>query len=100
MKRPNTEPRPVRALLPWFYSEEGAHIEGAIIGTVDAGMGPSYVLEDEKGNRFRLPSHVDLDRKILAVLVQETTPWIEVKQHGFMEDERTRRYDVNHYPRN
>ena len=99
MKRPDTKPVPVSALIPWYYSEVGATIRGGVIGTIDTDMGRHYVLEDEDGNRYRLPLHVDLKRKIEAVLLSESMPWLEIKCDGFQEDGRSRLYAVNHYPR-
>jgi len=98
-QRPNTQPIEVHALIPWACGEVGAVIEGQIVGTVDTQMGCHFVIEDQSGERFRLPAHVDLDRKIQAVRVTESEPYIEAKFTGHEQDGKTRVYSVKHYPR-
>jgi hypothetical protein len=99
IQKPNTQPVEVHALTPWNCGTIGAIIEGQIIGTVETQMGFHYVLEVQSGERFRLPNHVDLDRKIQAVRMIESNPYLVVKFTGHEEDGKTRIYLVQHYPR-
>lgn len=98
-KKPNTQPVEVEALRVWYAEKAGEGIEGMIVGTVDTEIGCHYVLEDEKGSRFRLPTHVDLDRKIQAAKTKEPAPWLIIKYQGVGEDDKTKLYSVQHCPR-
>jgi len=99
MKRPQAEPVEVKALVPWFYGEKEDVLEGQIVGTIETDMGSHFVLEDEKEVRYRLPTHVDLNRKIEAVRMDEAEPWLRITKLGAEEDGKTIWYKVEHFPR-
>jgi len=100
MERPKTKPQTVDALSHWNPETPGQKIEGAIVGQVSIPeIGMAWVLEDQSGVQFRLPVHVDLDRKVIAARLNDPHPWLEIEYTGKGQDDRTRIYRVLHYPR-
>jgi len=74
-------------------------MKGQIVGKVTTDLGVHFVIEDQVGNRYRLPTHVDLERKIQAVQVDERDPWLEITYKGRDDEGRAKIYEVRHFPR-
>lgn len=100
MQKPKTEGRTVEAVKVWNPKAIiGELVGGAIVGRMETPYGPAWVIETEAGDRFRLPNHADLDRKIEAARLTEPEPWLEITYDGLDDDERGKLYQVIHFPK-
>jgi len=98
-KKPSSEPLKLEPLKAWIPEEPGTIIEGEIVGVIDSQFGRHYVLEDQLEVRYRLPLHVDLDRKIQSALAVDRRPFLRIEYQGAPQGETQIQYEVLRYPR-